>query len=367
MAEQDIIQNLISQLGQSQDDRLPVELGRHFVDVDERNGGDLLAQAAALAKILRFYRRPGEAVPGNWSSFLPDGDAAAGLLDRADGAVPPHLGLFASFLTLCRYPQQAINTITGQHLDFQFRRVLQFAPRPAQADRAHLLLELKKGAAPTAITPDLAFSAGKDPRGVELIYQPAREVVVNQGKVATLRAVFRDATSLRFAPVADSADGLGGALEKAQPKWHAFGHAGLPHAQIGFALASPVLRMQEGTRTIRVELLLATLDPARHTPATLADAFEAHLPGPKGWLGPFPLSGSVTGGRLTLSATVSPTEPAIVDYDAGVHGHAFAAQAPVLQLILKPKAPLHYADLEGLTLTKGTPAGRGRWRAIAGS
>src|SRR5207247_10397292 len=103
-------------------------------------------------------------------------------------------------------------------------------------------------------TPEQAFSAGKDPSGIELIYRPTRDVVINHGKVAALHSVFRDAACLRFAPVADSADGLGGALDKAQPKWHAFGHAGLPPAQIGFALAAPELRMQERSEEHTSEL-----------------------------------------------------------------------------------------------------------------
>lgn len=353
MADQDIIQNMISRLGQSQDERSPPELGRHFVDIDERSTKDLLAQTAALAKLLRFYRYPADANPGDWSSFFTEDAAAAARLDQNDGGVLPHLGLFASFLALYRYPQQAINAVTGQHLDFQFHRVLQFAPRPAQPDHAHLLLGLKKDAPPIALTPEQAFSAGKDPSGVELIYRPVRDVVVNHGAVAALKAVFRDTTCLRFAPVADSTDGLGAALDKAQPKWRPFGHAGLPPARIGFALASPALRMQEGNRKIEIELQLSALDPVRHTSTGLADAFEAHLTGPKGWLGPFPLSGGLTNGRLSLGASVPPTEPAIVDYDAGVHGHAFAAQAPVVQLLLKPEAALHYSDLEGLMLSKG--------------
>jgi hypothetical protein len=352
MATDDIIQNMISRLGQSQDERLPPELGRHFVDIDERDGRTLLTQAAALAKLLRFYRRPTEIVPGGWQAFFPADDDAQALLDRDDGAVPPHLGLFASFLELYRNPQQAINAIAGRHLDFQYRRVLQFAPRPAEPDRAHLLLELKKGAAPTAVTPEHAFSAGKDAGGVELIYQPVREVVINRGQVASLRSVFRDTACLRFAPVANSSDGLGGELDQAQPKWRAFGDAALPPAQIGFAFASPVLRMQEGMRSIQLDLQLATLDPARHTAGALAGAFAAHLTGPKGWQGPYPISGSLTAGRLTLLVSVPPSEPAIVDYSADTHGHAFAAQSPMLQVLLKPDAALHYADLEGLTLSK---------------
>jgi hypothetical protein len=360
MSAQNIIQNLISRLGQSQDERLPPELGRHFADIDERSRETLLAQARALAKLLPFYQANGAVVPGGWSSFFPEGDSTAFpkrddavLLTTADGTVPPHLGLFLSFLELYRFPQQAINENTGKHLDFQFRRVLRFEPRPAQPDRAHLVLELKKGSEPLVIAPTQSFSAGKDSRGVELIYQPVREVVLNRGKVAALSSVFRDATGLRFAPVANSADGLGGALDEAQPKWHAFGHAALSAAPIGFALASPVLRMQEGTRNIQVDLTLAALDQLRHMASALANAFEAYLSGAKGWLGPFPLMGGVADNRLTLTLQVPATQPAIIDYNVGVHGHAFAAQAPVLQLLLKPEAALHYADLEGLTLRTG--------------
>jgi hypothetical protein len=352
MSDRRIIQNSISRLGQSQDDRTPPELGPHFADVDERDGPALLGQAAALAKLLNFYRDNPDAVTSDWSRLFPEGISAGGLLSRDDGSVPPHLGLFASFLRLYERAQQTINTITGRHLDFQFRTVLRFEPRAAQPDHAHVLVELKKGAASTIVDPEQLLSAGKDARGVEVIFRPIRESVVNQGQVVSLRSVFRDAAGLHFAPIADSADGLGGALDPARPGWRPFGHAGLPPAQVGFALASPVLRMQEGSRTLKLDLQLTGLDPIRHTPSALAGAFEAHLTGPKGWLGPFPLIGGLTGDRLTLTVVLPPAVAAIVDYDVAIHGHAFAAQAPVVQLLVKPGASLRYADLEGLTLRK---------------
>ena len=153
MAEQDLLQNLISRLGQSQDDRLPRELGRDFVDVDERDEQSLLAQAAALAEKLRYYAdSPDPALAGNWKAFL-DLPKLAQALARQDGTVPAHLGLFLTFLRLYTYPQQALNTITGRHLDFQFRTVLGFEPKPAQPDRVHLLLELKKGHSPRRLRP----------------------------------------------------------------------------------------------------------------------------------------------------------------------------------------------------------------------
>jgi hypothetical protein len=361
MAEKDIIQNMISRLGQSQDDRLAPEIDAHFVDVDERTGADLLAQTRALAAKLRFYRHSPDFSSENWSAFFPDGadpQALAALLSSVDGQAAPHLGLLGAFLALYSYPQRIINEFTGRHLDFQMQRVLRFTPRPPQADHAHLLFELKKGAAPTAITPALRLTAGKDAHGVELIYQPVREVVVGQGKVAALHSVFHNDKGIFFAPLANSGDGLGAALSDgksaAQPGWRPFGGADLPPAQIGFALASPVLRMQEGQRTVNINLCLNHLDAGKHTSATLAAAFEAHITGPKGWQGPFPLSATLSVDRLALSFSLPASSPAVVDYDPKLHGQAFAAQSPVLQLLLKPDAGLRYDDLSALCLSSAS-------------
>lgn len=348
MADPDIIQNMITQLGQSQDDRLPPELDPQFAQVDARGPADMLAQARALAAKLRYYDQTPARAAGDWSAFFPAGDDAA-LLAREDGQVPPHLGLFASFLQLYQYPRAAINTLTGRHLDFQLKDVLRFTPRPAAPDHAHVIVELKKGAAPVALGRDLVFSAGKDANGVEMRYQPVREVIVGQGKVAALHSVYHAAQGVFFAPVANSADGLGGALDASQPKWPPFGNAQLPAAQIGCAFASPVLRMAEGTRQVKLDMRLANLD-ARHTPDALAAAFDAYLSGAKGWLGPFALSGSLAGDRLSLTFALAATDAAVIDYDATLHGHAFAAQAPVLQLILRPDAALRYDDLTALRL-----------------
>src|SRR4030095_4019248 len=171
MAEQDIIQNMISRLGQSQSDRLPPELAPHFFDVDDRSSATLLAQARALASIMRFYNYDPNVVSGNWQDFFPVGDDAT-LLSNAAGSVPPHLGLFAAFLELYRQPQAALNEFTARHMDFQFIRVLRFAPRPAQPDHAHVVIELKKGAAATLVAIDQLFSAGKDKAGNEILYRP---------------------------------------------------------------------------------------------------------------------------------------------------------------------------------------------------
>lgn len=348
MAEKDIIQNMISRLGQSQDDRLPPELDPHFVDIDERSGADMLSQARTLAEKLRFYRP--DSSQEDWSAFFPDDGDDTALLAREDGQVPPHLGLFAAFLHLYQYPQQAINTLTGRHLDFQFRDVLRFEPKPAQPDHAHLLLELKKGVSPLAVTPDLMFTAGKDGSGIELLYRAVRGTVVGHGRVEALHSVFHNSDGIFFAPIANSKDGLGATLDAAQPKWRAFGDTDLPPAHIGFALSSPVLRMQEGVRTVTIVLNLNNLDQSKLTTNALETAFEANITGPSGWQKFTDITAGLSVNGLSLSFTIPATSPAVVDYDPSIHGHTFTAQAPVLQLLLKPEASLRYDDLKYLAV-----------------
>jgi len=354
MTTESIVQNMISQLGQSQADRTPPELDPAFFKVDTRDPATLLAQARAQAALMRLYPHDPTRANGDWSEFFPKSAGAsddAALLASTDGNVPPHLGLLGTFFELFREPQALLNDFTARHMDFQFRRVLRFEPRAAQADHAHLLLELKKGVAPIAITTDQLFSAGKDATGIELQYRPIRDVVVGQAKVEALQSIYRDSDGVYFAPVANSSDGLGGALDKTQPKWRGFGSKALPAAPIGFALASPVMRMQEGTRKISIDLTLAGLDSGKHTKENFAAAFRGYVTGPKGWLGPFAISADLQGQMLTLGFTLQATDAAVIDYDPAVHAQAYSAQAPVVQLQLQPGAALSYADMESLSLS----------------
>ena len=334
----DILESLIARPGQTQEARLPAGLAPHFVDVDERSAADLFAYAKALAAQVNFFDVNAGAVEpvGDWTPFFD-----RPLPGERDGTTTPHLALLAAFLKLYRVPRCAMNGITARHLDFFYRRVLGFAPRDPQPDRAHLLIELKKGAAPVAIGAAHSFSAGKDASGTEQVYAPLAETVINQAKVESLRSVFVDPANggtVCFAPRADSADGLGGALRGDEPKWRAFGYAGLPAAPIGFAIASPVLRMAEGRRAVTLALRVDGLDAAL-TPTELEKRLECFVTGATRWLGPYALDASLSGGTLALAFTVPPEDEAVADYDAAKHGHAFAAGAPVVQVLLKVEDP----------------------------
>ncbi|MFL6573750.1 MAG: baseplate J/gp47 family protein [Burkholderiales bacterium] len=343
----DILEHLIARPGETQEGRLPEGLARGFLRIDDRDGKAFYKYVGDLAKHIRFHYVSGGALKDDldWTPFFPQGKLPA----SRDGDTPPHLALLAAFLKLHRIPRAALNGITARHLDFFYRRVLGFAPRGAVPDRAHVLVELKKTAAPVKIGPEHLLTAGKDQSGVERIFAPVLSTVVNRAKVEKLGSVYFDAAgggTVRFAPVANSADGLGGELEGEEPKWPGFGAAALPAAPVGFALASPVLRMKEGTRKVRVELELDGLRPGLAAP--LARRLHAFATAPKRWLGPYEVDATQTGARLALQFTVPASDEALADYDAAKHAQAFATHAPVVQFLFKDDAPQGYAELQSL-------------------
>jgi hypothetical protein len=348
-----IITALIAALGCAQPERDASARDPATAPLDDRDADGLLNSLRALAPLIRFYANDPGTVTGSWLPFLPTGSVAA--LDALNGSAPPHHALLLAFLHQLARPQALLNQFTAEHLQFQMQQVLGFRPLPPQPDCAHLVLELKKGAAPLAITPDQRFTAGKDALKVEQLFAPLRSTVVGQAQVARLASTLRDGQRLLFAPVANSADGLGAPLDKAAPRWPPFGRHTLPPAPIGFALASSVLRLAEGERSISLKLRVGGW-PTGLSAAAFAASFEAHLSGPAGWLSPLPMRASLAADLLTLTIPVASNVAAIVDHDPAVHLHDFPARLPVIQCLLKHEAALGYGALATLTVANAQVA-----------
>ena len=220
------------------------------------------------------------------------------------------------------------------------------------------------------ISPGHLFSAGKDAKGVELVYAPTRKTVINASKVDSLRSVFLDNRghgTVRYAPIANSSDGVGGALNGDKPGWYGFGHEGLPEAEIGFAIASPVLRMKEGTRKVTVTLTLnnvaSLFDSLNQNSMALAVVFEVFITGEKKWLGPYDAKPTLTRNDQTTPATygltfyfnVPESEKGVIDYSAEIHGCNYTARAPIIQVMLKktnpkPNSNIGYNNFKNVTV-----------------
>ncbi|HYR09972.1 MAG TPA: baseplate J/gp47 family protein, partial [Longimicrobium sp.] len=196
------------------------------------------------------------------------------------------------------------------------------------------------------------FTAGKDATGTELLYAPVRTSVIGPAKVESLRTISLDGEgTVRFAPIANSADGVGGALPEGEPRWAGFGHDALPTAEIGFAVASPTLRLSEGERTVTLELTLAGVAGTGLTTAKLDGAFSVFLTGAEGWVQPEGVEVTLAGSTLRLVCSLSRALGAVADYQQAVHGYAYAAAAPVMQVQLAAGARVGYADFAGVIVT----------------
>lgn len=354
MATQDLIAAMIAQLGTAQPERDDPRRDPAWAPLDDRDTDGLLATLRALAGLVRHYPDdPEGAPPGNWQPFMPALGAAEldALAAAGGGRVAPHHALLLAFLRRLARPQAMLNAFTGAHLAWQMREVLGFVPQPPQPDRAHLVFELKKNAAPALVDTGCRFGAGKDARQVEQVFAPVRATVVGAARVEQLASLRRDGARLLFAPVANSADGLGAPLAADAPRWPPFGRSTLPPAPVGFAIASPVLRLAEGERTIRLKLRVGHW-PAGLTAADFAASFEAHLTGPKGWIGPIALGGTMATDRLTLTLQLGSADEPVVDHDAKIHLHAFPSAMPVVQCLLKRDSALGFAAFEALTLSR---------------
>ena len=344
MSERALVQTDAQASGQSQADRSPPELDPAWAPVDGRTPDELYAFLRRLAPhIAHAGVDSSEGAGGDWAPFFPDvGPSLAAWLAAHGGAAPPHLALVGALLRLYRVPQALADGLAARHLDFHLREVLRLARRAPAADHAHVVVALKKGAPSAVLGPEHRISGGKDAAGVERLYAPVAETVVGTARVDGLRSIFRDRAgggTVRFAPVADSADGLGAPLDPAEPRWRAFGHAGLPAAEVGFAVAAPVLRLASGARRITLRLRVGGDVSGLGGAAGLTAAFAAHLTGPEGW---FPADGATAtleGDVLRWELTLGPEAPAVVDHDAAVHGYAYAVAAPVVQLLLRGAAP----------------------------
>lgn len=201
----------------------------------------------------------------------------------------PHLGLLFAFLYLFGHAQEQLNGFTQKHLDFFFQRVLGLVPKPLTPDQAHVVFELQQPFPQYLLPKGTSLRDGKDKNKSDVLFQLADEIVVDNATISSLRTLYVNPVTafkrtisggnafcyekqfiegLYIAPQADMADGISKPFQEGAPKnWFTAGSryskfiapgktqpVQHPYARLGFMLASPVLLLQEGTRTITVDI-----------------------------------------------------------------------------------------------------------------
>lgn len=365
-------ENLLQSDGTNQLQRTLPALEPGYIVPDERDLSDLVAYAQRLAAEIRFYDLAGQSV-GDWRPMLePLVDAATGhILDgsaleaalAARSDWPPHVALFVVFLKLFRHLQDDLNELPQRHLRHYYETELGLPRGGAVADEVHVVFELARNAAATLLPAGTVLDAGKDNKGSVLNYATQNDLVVSSATVADIRRTVTevDLRGNRRFFVADAIS------ESEANSWYTFGNKQLDidpsqrimtEAAFGFAMASPLLRLAEGTRTIDVTATLRAAGGSELPPGQgVGYALEVALTGADGWLTPDVFSAEliVTAGTpvLNLHLTVSEAAAAIVPFDTALHGDGPVSNWPILRCLIKGETGV-YETLDGLTMQSAT-------------
>ncbi len=331
--------------GTSQQQRRLPALEPGSARIEDRQVEDWLHYAWRFARHVRYFDENNQP-DGNWQAFFDAAQTATLQEINSRSDHEPHFALFICFLKLMQFSRQHINTLPKRHLDFYYKKVLQLKSLPAEADRVHLVFELAKNADQHLVAKGTIVDGGKDADGQALRYALENDLIVNRAQVVHLRSIYKKNETLYFAPIANSADGLGEDF-KEEVRWKGFGHPELPLAPVGFALASPLLFLQEGNRLITANIRLSSARFSRFRSARvrkklselIKNAISIYASGEEDWLGPYPADsvGIKALGRgsfsLSIQTTVSQEEDPIVEYDPEVLSGDFNTASPLIRIV----------------------------------
>jgi hypothetical protein len=273
--------------GTSRAQRLIESLLPDYVHVDERKMEDLQTFAIKIAGQLKFIKNEAPWSAGDWSGFFDQ-------KIQENQLTNPHFTLFLAFLKLFNFAQQDINTLTQRHLNFYYRDVLRLKEKPAESDQVYLIIKLAKHIQEYSLAKNTQFKVGKDDLGKEILFQTTDRNVINKAAVTSLMSLFKDENGRLYkSPISNSADGVGGEILSEEMQWKTFGSPSklFPTqdralATIGFAFASPILLMGEGTRRVSLRISLKSSEGLLEKLAKLAlnDTFEIWFSGEKEWI-----------------------------------------------------------------------------------
>lgn len=358
--------------GTSQEERFQAALEPGSAGVCDFTLRDWMKFAWHFAARLNYFPANGSNSPsGNWQQFMKAENEIEDFLKDTELAgeeswiskeekekilkreprsdYEPHLALFLSFLKLMKFPQKQLNHFGKRHLDFYYSEVLNLSRKPYVADRVHLVFELARNATSEIIRKSSEFEAGKDADNKMRYYQAVEETPVSRATVVSLRSIcHKEGESVKYAGVSDSEDGLGAPLTNPGQGWSPFGNSAWPGAMTGFALASPVLMLKEGTRTITATLTLHCLNPEIFPKdEIISSQMQVFLTSDKKWADAGKPDVIFTAGEevhtLKIVLYLLPGALPVSPYNQTVHGENYTTGSPVMRILVDAGEPEGYA------------------------
>jgi hypothetical protein len=270
---------------------------------------------------------------------------------KQEFSVTPHLTLFLTFLMLLENSKKRYNNLTKRHLDFYYNQILKIEKLPADPDKVYLIFELAKNAIQEKIENKTAFDGGKDAAAKTRTYFSNNELIASKTIFSSLKNIYNDVNSKKIIaqPIANSYDGFGKAFpDKNNTQWWPFGSVDdhtISNAVLGFAVASPILLLAEGKRTVQFSFTFQN-NITIITPTSIIECLSLQLTTAKKWFdvpqiaSSLPIKSgaayttSVNGKVMKIAFLLDENVDAITGYDAKVYGEEFATHLPVAKFYL---------------------------------
>lgn len=281
--------------------------------------------------------------------------AAQAFAQQESQATPyPDTALLMAFSQLMETQQKLINQFSTKHLDFYYERILQQSLQPARADQVFVCLKLADKTSPLTLPAGTLFKAGNYPDNSEIVFASQIDTVINHAMISSAQTLYYeqtqpDARVLYLNTIANPAQVSRNALQEII-SWDGFGNNNGRPVQQGFALASPMLFLQGGQRTISVVLAMQSYSSlsgsAASSAAWLADFIQTfpnnqfYLSTESAWfiLSPSYINICPAPDGVAITITLPPEAPAIVAFTKNPDG--FSSAWPILKIMLGPSVDL---------------------------
>lgn len=309
----------------------------------------------------------------------------------------PDVALFIAFVQLYRHNQDQLNTITGKHLDFYYYDVLRLKEKTFQPDSVNLFFKIGTHIDSHYLPEKTLLYAGIGSDGQPIHYSTDYGIELNRAHISSAKTLFvsknpkigigssyRLITNLYAAPIANSRNGLGERFINNEEEWPSFGEELLEkpeserqmsYAQIGWAIAAPILEMEEGHRLVTMKLEfektsmytlnLLIKDISKNQNISREDAFSKvfknslniYFSASNGWvkshtceiLPPHDWAKA----EITIVATLPSSAPEIISYNPELHGNDFKTQHPLMKIVHQnTDVVFSYSFLKELMLQK---------------
>jgi hypothetical protein len=261
---------------------------------------------------------------------------------KAKPSTYPDTVLLRAFTNLLQNYRTEINAIAPRHLRFYYHQILGQNKLPAKSDEVFVSLLLAKNYTEYTLLTGTQFSAGTDAEKKPIIFQAESNTSLQSTTLSSVALLATAANSngngsyLTLQPVP-----IPSAVQKDQQgnvlSWPTFGGVSGAPTTLGFAFASPMLYLTEGTREIVILIVFA--NPFDTNQFQMLQTANCFLSTAKAWLlVTFSLSAGDQTNSVALKISLDETAPPIVNFATNPDG--ISANWPLIKMIYQSYSEL---------------------------